>query len=106
MRKLFKPKKAEDDGGERLIEIPSHEGRGYIPRKRKGPIDSNVPLQIMLYISSYNAFVLKNGLLSPPAGVNLTNYIGALQDAISGLNRIKTTPLPFAYQAHLRITLW
>ena len=104
--KMFKPKNVEDPEGERFIESPSSGGRNYIGRKRKEPIDSNVPLQIMLYISSYNAFLLKNGLLTPPAGSLLTNSIGALQDAISGLDRIKTTPLPFAYQAHLRMTLW
>jgi len=104
--KMFKPKNVEDHEDERFIESPSSEGRKYIGRKRKDPIDSNIPLQIMLYISSYNAFLLKGGLLPPPAGTLLTNSIGALQDAISGLDRIKTTPLPFAYQAHLRMTLW
>jgi len=103
---MFKPKNVEDHEGERFIEPPSHEGKKYIGRKKKDPIDSNVPLQIMLYISSYNAFLLNNGLLTSPAGSMLTSSIGALQDAISGLDRIKTTPLPFAYQAHLRMTLW
>jgi len=60
----------------------------------------------MLYINSYNAFLQRKGLLSAPGGAALTNTIGALQDAISGLDRIKATPVPFAYQAHLRMTVW
>lgn len=78
----------------------------YLVRKKTDPVDSNVPLQIMLYIYSYSAFLQKRNLLSAPAGAVLTNTINALQDAISGLDRIKSTPLPFAYQAHLRLTVW
>lgn len=103
--KLFKPK-VEVHENERFIDSSPHGRRGYISRKRKDPVDSNVPLQIMSYLVSYNAFLLKNSLLAPPAGTSLTNTIGALQDAIAGLDRIKGTPLPFAYQAHLRMTLW
>jgi len=36
----------------------------------------------------------------------LTNFIGSTQDAITSLDQIKRTPLLFAYQAHLRMTLW
>ena len=104
--KLFKPKEVENHEGERFMGAPSHEKRSYVGRKRMDPVDSNVPLQIMSYLSSYNAFLLKAGLLPPPAGTSLTNSISALQDAVSGLERIKATPLPFAYQAHLRMTLW
>jgi len=105
--KMFKPKKVEAHEEEGFIETRSPEGRRYLGRK-KGvePIDSNVPLQIMLHISSYNAFLLKNNLITSPAGSALTNSVGALGDAIAGLHRIKSTPLPFAYQAHLRMTLW
>lgn len=78
----------------------------YFVRKKTDPVESNVPLQVMLYINSYNAFLQKQDLLSAPAGAVLTNNINALQDAVSGLERIKTTPLPFAYQAHLRVTVW
>ena len=106
IRKLFKGREVQHHEGDRFIQSPSDQW-GYIGRKMKdSSLDSNVPLEIMLYISSYNAFLLKNNLLSPPAGTVFTGYVGSLQDAISGLDRIKTTPLPFAYQAHLRMTLW
>ena len=102
--KMLKPKQVEVHEDEKLIE--ASEGRRYIGRKKVELVDSNVPLQIILYISSYNAFLLKNGLLAPAVGTALTNSVAALHDAISGLDRIKATPLPFAYQAHLRMTLW
>jgi putative membrane protein len=105
IRRYFKPNRVESDEDEKFIESRSRDW-DYLVRKRMGPVDSNVPLQIMLYINSYNAFLQRKGLLSAPGGAALTNTIGALQDAISGLDRIKATPLPFAYQAHLRMTVW
>ena len=107
--KMFKPKEVVGHEEEQFMEAPPKEGtrRWYIGRrKKKDAVDSNVPLQIMSYLVSYNAFLLKNGLLTPPPGSALTNSVNALQDAVSGLDRIKSTPLPFAYQAHLRMSLW
>ena len=75
-------------------------------RKNREPTDSNVPLEIITYLNGYNAFLLKSALLPPAAATSLTNTLSALHDAISGLDRIRTTPLPFAYQAHLRMSLW
>lgn len=79
-----------------------------VERKRKSrePSDSNVPLEIVMYLNGYNAFLLRKGLLPPAAATSLTNALTSLHDAISGLDRIRTTPLPFAYQAHLRMSLW
>lgn len=75
-------------------------------RKNREPTDSNVPLEIVMYLNGYNAFLLRNSFLPPAAATSLTNTFSALHDAISGLDRIRTTPLPFAYQAHLRMSLW
>ena len=99
----FRPKEVESDEDETFIESRSREWDHGVQAE---PAESNVPLQIMLYINSYNAFLQRDGLLSAPAGAALTNTLSALQDATSSLDRIKTTPLPFAYQAHLRMTVW
>ena len=104
--RLFQPKRVENYEYQEFIEPYSNQRRGYLRRKKVEPMDSNVPLQIILYLAGYNAFLLKGGLIASPAGSSLTNSIGALQDAVYGLDRIKSTPLPFAYQAHLRMTLW
>lgn len=104
--KMFKPKQVEVHEEVGFISSQSYHERRHIGRKRKELVDSNVPLQILLHISSYNAFLLKNSLLVSSAASMMTNSISALQDTILGLDRIKATPLPFAYQAHLRMTLW
>ena len=34
------------------------------------------------------------------------NATGQLQDSLNTLERVLTTPLPFAYQAHLKVSIW
>lgn len=34
------------------------------------------------------------------------NALGVLQEALHTLERVHTTPLPFAYQAHLKASIW
>ena len=99
--KLFsRGRETQDDGGD--SELDAAERR----RRNREPADSNVPLEIVMYLNGYNAFLLKNTFLPPAAATALTNSLAGLHDAISGLDRIRTTPLPFAYQAHLRMSLW
>ncbi|KDQ30448.1 hypothetical protein PLEOSDRAFT_24711 [Pleurotus ostreatus PC15] len=76
-------------------------------RKRKmGSIESNVPMEICLYLSSYIAYLMRQNLIKPPVDSALTNNLSSLQEAMSNLDRIRNTPLPFAYQVHLRMSLW
>lgn len=49
---------------------------------------------------------MKKGLLMPAIATATTNNLQILQDTMSQLERIGNTPLPFAYQAHLRLSLW
>ncbi|KAJ7096646.1 Bestrophin, RFP-TM, chloride channel-domain-containing protein [Mycena belliarum] len=68
--------------------------------------ESNVPFEICIYLNGYLAYLLRNGWLQPALATGLMNNIAALQDTMSNLDRIGNTPLPFAYQAHLRMSLW
>lgn len=68
--------------------------------------DSNVPVEIALFLSTYFAWLMRQGLLTPASATAMNNAITVLQDTVVNLERIKNTPLPFAYQAHLRISLW
>ena len=45
---------------------------------------------------------MRNGLLSPAIATGVTTNLTTLQDAVSNLERVCNTPLPFAYQVHLR----
>jgi putative membrane protein len=91
----------------RLSKSKDPESRTLLGRKKHPEIqDSNVPLEITLFLSSYLAWLLRNGLLTPAIATGLTNNIGSLQDTMSNLDRIRNTPIPFAYQVHLRMSLW
>jgi predicted membrane chloride channel (bestrophin family) len=102
--RIFKPlftkirgASAEDEGGHRSL-------LGH--KKYVAHVESNVPLEITLYMSSYLSWLLKKGLLTPALATGIMNNITSLQDCAVSLARIRNTPLPFAYQAHLRMSLW
>lgn len=86
--------------------------KGGVPRDAMGRkikpsfAESNVPLEITIYLNSYLGYLLRNGYLQPALATGLMNNIASLQDTLSNLDRIGNTPLPFAYQAHLRMSLW
>jgi putative membrane protein len=69
-------------------------------------VESHIPLEIVLVLSNYTAWCMKNGLLQPAIATGVTANLSTLQDTVSNLERICNTPLPFAYQAHLRMSLW
>ncbi|GJE86689.1 Bestrophin, RFP-TM, chloride channel-domain-containing protein [Phanerochaete sordida] len=68
--------------------------------------DSNVPVEIALFLTTYFASLMRQGLLTPASATAMNNAITTLQDTVVNLERIRSTPLPFAYQAHLRLSLW
>ncbi|KAJ3504923.1 hypothetical protein NLJ89_g7684 [Agrocybe chaxingu] len=69
-------------------------------------VESHIPLEITLVLSNYSAWLMKKGLLQPAIATAVTNTLLVFQDSVSNLERICNTPLPFAYQAHLRMSLW
>ncbi|KAH7339381.1 Bestrophin, RFP-TM, chloride channel-domain-containing protein [Rhizoctonia solani] len=69
-------------------------------------VESIVPLEIALHLNSYFSFLLQSGLLQSSAASSFGSNLNSLQDASVQLRRIATTPIPFAYQAHLRMAIW
>jgi len=97
MRKIMGKAKRADDVGT----------RNYLGRKKElPPIESNVPLEISLFLSSYFQMLLAQGLLQPAMATGFNNAMVTMQDALTNLERIRTTPIPFAYQTHLRMSVW
>jgi ion channel-forming bestrophin family protein len=102
----------------------SGEDRG-ISGKVKKPVkvESNVPLEITLFLSSYLSFLLSNGLLQAALATAYVNQMQSFQDCecifhacllvfdfrwagMTALERVRNTPIPFAYQVHLRLCIW
>ncbi|KAG8706512.1 hypothetical protein FRC08_001007 [Ceratobasidium sp. 394] len=95
---LFRTKNEEEEDNERSA---------WTGKKVHRPVvESIVPLEIALHISSYYNFLLTSGLLQAAAATSFNNNLHSLQDASVQLRRIATTPIPFAYQAHLRMAIW
>ncbi|KAF8629373.1 hypothetical protein AX17_005669 [Amanita inopinata Kibby_2008] len=69
-------------------------------------VESNIPLEIFLYLSNYTAYLMRSGLVQPAIATGVTANLNVLHETTAQLERIRNTPLPFAYQAHLRMSLW
>ncbi|KAF9455764.1 UPF0187-domain-containing protein [Collybia nuda] len=85
---------------------PAGEDEARRKKKSLDTVESNVPLEICMVLSSYTGYLMQKSLLQPSIATGVTNNITMLQDTMSNLERIRNTPLPFAYQAHLRMSLW
>jgi len=79
---------------------------GRTGSKRRAEVGSNVPLELSLFLSSWVSTLVQRGTLQAPFVAELFGATGKLQDSITTLERVVTTPLPFAYQAHLRASVW
>ena len=69
-------------------------------------VESNLPLDILLYLSSYSASIFKRGLIAPAVFSSLLAPINSLQVSLVGLERIVSTPLPYGYSLHLKLVAW
>ncbi|KAF7327759.1 hypothetical protein MKEN_00355500 [Mycena kentingensis (nom. inval.)] len=61
----------------------------------------NLPLEISLYLSSYIAALQRRKQLDVPTTNMLLGTLNQLVDALTGLERILTTPVPHSYSIHL-----
>lgn len=75
-------------------------------RKYEVGVESHIPLEISLILSNYSAWLMKSKLVEPAIATGITNNLASLQDTVVNLERICNTPLPLAYQVHLRMSLW
>lgn len=75
-------------------------------KKKAGIVESSVPLEITLHLSSYLSWLLRKGYIEAPFGGSFNTYLETLQSTMANLDRVRTTPIPYAYQAHLRMSMW
>jgi putative membrane protein len=67
---------------------------------------SNVPLEILNHLHQYVDDCLAAGIIRAPYDGMVAGDLVALLSAGNELRRIRSTPLPFAYQVHLRLAAW
>jgi len=79
--------------------------RKTMKRSRK-PL-GNLPLEILSYISLYIDDIFTNGTLTIPIyQTQAANAIAALNDCLTGTDRILNTPLPVAYSIAISQITW
>jgi len=64
-------------------------------------VSHNLPLEISFYLSSYVAALQKRNHIDQATINNLMQSLNELVDALTGLERILTDPIPFSYSIHL-----
>ncbi|KAM6494853.1 Bestrophin, RFP-TM, chloride channel domain containing protein [Amanita muscaria] len=69
--------------------------------KLRTSVSHNIPLEISLYLSSYVAALQQRKSMDVPTTNTLLGALNQLVDALTGLERILTTPIPFSYSFHL-----
>ncbi|KAL1917282.1 uncharacterized protein VTP21DRAFT_4938 [Calcarisporiella thermophila] len=70
------------------------------------PFLNKLPLEITLYLSSYLQHQRNRDKLDLPSTSNGLVALGQLTECLTGLERIRCSPIPFAYTVHLIVSLW
>ncbi|PRP77891.1 hypothetical protein PROFUN_08565 [Planoprotostelium fungivorum] len=80
---------------------------GYVSSSSHRNIE-NLPLEITFLLTQSAATLLSNKRIEPAHFSGLNSTVNALVDNLSSLERISTTPIPLAYQIHLKqlVTLY
>ncbi|KAI0254550.1 Bestrophin, RFP-TM, chloride channel-domain-containing protein [Lactifluus subvellereus] len=81
--------------------VKGKKGARLRAKMRGQVVDHNLPLEISLYLSSYIAALQNRKAIDAATTSNLLAALNQLVDALTGLERILTTPIPFSYSTHL-----
>ncbi|PFL60518.1 hypothetical protein COJ27_21535 [Bacillus cereus] len=65
----------------------------------------HLPISIVFMLKTILSKGLKTGQIHPNAIINMEADLNTLLTAVGGCDRIKTTPIPFAYFAHIKTLL-
>ncbi|KAG8631413.1 hypothetical protein KVT40_000553 [Elsinoe batatas] len=75
-------------------------------KKASAPV-GNLPLEILNYLASYVDDMIENGQLKVPMQQTLAyNNMAAMNDVLTGCDRISHTPLPLAYSIAIAQITW
>ncbi|KAF2763178.1 UPF0187-domain-containing protein [Pseudovirgaria hyperparasitica] len=81
--------------------------RKYIKRANaKKPI-GNLPLEVLKYLTAYNESLIENGTLPVPGHQTIViNSIVAMNEVMTGCERVLNTPMPLAYNICISQITW
>ncbi|KIY65215.1 UPF0187-domain-containing protein [Cylindrobasidium torrendii FP15055 ss-10] len=68
--------------------------------------EENLPLEILRVLSEWMSVLEARGSVPGTSLGGMLGTLAGLEDSLSALERILTTPLPFVYSVHIRHTVW
>ncbi|WWC95164.1 hypothetical protein V866_002018 [Kwoniella sp. B9012] len=74
--------------------------------KSSGGVGQNVPLEITMFMSSWIANLQRRKTIDVPTTNSLLAAQLSMAEALSNLERILTTPIPWSYNAHIWEVTW
>ncbi|KAK4704392.1 ion channel-forming bestrophin family protein, partial [Phenoliferia sp. Uapishka_3] len=92
-----------------IIRLFTHHKSKHANRRRKSEgrgVNAHVPLEILLFLNTYIHQLIRRGTMEAPLYGVFLAATTSMQDCVTTLERILTTPLPFAYSAHLRFSVY
>lgn len=69
--------------------------------RQGGGVGANVPLEVTMFMSSWLAAVQRRKTIDVPTTNALLLSLQQMGEALSALERILTTPIPWSYNAHI-----
>ena len=104
--KMMKPHGFFRSTGEYLgLSFAAGNPRKFV-KKAQRPL-GNLPLEILSYLASYVDETIQNGQLPIPMQQTLAyNNLSALNEVLTGTERVLTTPLPIAYAISISQITW
>lgn len=87
------------------------EGRNEMKRRMREfritrGVGQNVPLEVQLFMSTWIARMEQRKTIDGVIASQLLNVVQSFGDALTDLERILTTPIPFSYDAHIVEVMW
>ncbi|KAL1676573.1 Bestrophin, RFP-TM, chloride channel-domain-containing protein [Schizophyllum commune] len=99
------PLKREEEGGvQQHWSKPEMGGMKRRPRVAGG--GENLPLEIVRCLSEWYTVLEERGSVPGTSMGNMIATLTNFEDNLSTLEKILTTPLPFAFSVHIRHTVW
>ncbi|KAJ1550356.1 hypothetical protein HK405_000800, partial [Cladochytrium tenue] len=65
----------------------------------------SLPMELTLHLQAFTNYCRRNELVDVPVQNQLTAAVSALVDSVTSFERIRSSPIPFAYNIHLKQTL-
>ncbi|KAJ1555322.1 hypothetical protein HK405_002614 [Cladochytrium tenue] len=65
----------------------------------------SLPMELTLHLQAFTNYCRRNELVDIPVQNQLTAAVSALVDSVTSFERIRSSPIPFAYNIHLKQTL-